>query len=237
MEVYHRDELIEKNQNGVLYHHGIKGMKWGVRRTPEQLGHTTDKVKKAAKSAGTAIVRGAKKAGSAAVTTIKNKRAESKQKKADKEEVKRNKRTSKKKLEDMTNEELRSHIERMRLEQQYAQLSPKKVSAGKKFVDAAINQVIAPSVTNAAKNYLQGSLNKMVSDALKDADPEASVKKQIAKMQNQKQKAELEDFLSTRELNQQVKELRLEKQQADLYDYLVDRRDKKIKGYLPESTS
>lgn len=137
----------------------------------------------------------------------------------------------------MTNEELRSHIERMRLEQQYAQLSPKKVSAGKKFVDAAINQVIAPSVTNAAKNYLQGSLNKMVSDALKDADPEASVKKQIAKMQNQKQKAELEDFLSTRELNQQVKELRLEKQQADLYDYLVDRRDKKIKGYLPESTS
>lgn len=24
-----------------LYHHGIKGMKWGVRRTPEQLGHIT----------------------------------------------------------------------------------------------------------------------------------------------------------------------------------------------------
>lgn len=25
--------------NGELRHHGVKGMKWGVRRTPEELGH------------------------------------------------------------------------------------------------------------------------------------------------------------------------------------------------------
>lgn len=32
-----------------LYHHGIKGMKWGVRRTPAQLGHKpyTDKPERA----------------------------------------------------------------------------------------------------------------------------------------------------------------------------------------------
>ena len=28
-----------------IYHHGIKGMKWGVRRTPEQLGQRFKKTK------------------------------------------------------------------------------------------------------------------------------------------------------------------------------------------------
>lgn len=27
-----------------LYHHGIKGMKWGIRRTPQQLGHKIEKL-------------------------------------------------------------------------------------------------------------------------------------------------------------------------------------------------
>lgn len=33
-----------------LYHHGVKGMKWGVRRTPEQLGRRVEKLKKRNKS-------------------------------------------------------------------------------------------------------------------------------------------------------------------------------------------
>ena len=33
-----------------LCHYGVKGMKWGVRRTPEQLGHASKKVDKSRKS-------------------------------------------------------------------------------------------------------------------------------------------------------------------------------------------
>ena len=33
--------IYESYLGGVLIHHGVKGMKWGVRRTPEQLGHRT----------------------------------------------------------------------------------------------------------------------------------------------------------------------------------------------------
>ena len=36
---YDRMTTIEKPSLNDVYHHGIKGMKWGVRRTPEQLGH------------------------------------------------------------------------------------------------------------------------------------------------------------------------------------------------------
>lgn len=34
--------IYESYLGGVLIHHGVKGMKWGVRRTPEQLGHITN---------------------------------------------------------------------------------------------------------------------------------------------------------------------------------------------------
>lgn len=34
--------IYESYLGGVLIHHGVKGMKWGVRRTPEQLGHVTN---------------------------------------------------------------------------------------------------------------------------------------------------------------------------------------------------
>ena len=38
--------MDEERLNEFLEHHGIKGQRWGIRRTPEQLGHKVDKLKK-----------------------------------------------------------------------------------------------------------------------------------------------------------------------------------------------
>lgn len=47
-----------------LYHHGIKGMKWGVRRTPEQLGRSSGQKRKRAGNNIKSLLRRARKAPS-----------------------------------------------------------------------------------------------------------------------------------------------------------------------------
>ena len=125
-----------------LYHYGVKGMKWGIRRTPAQLGHD---VSKRAKKVGSAVGSTLKKAGSSTISAIKSRQAA-------KKNAKELKKIRKKPLSEMSDDELRRTIQRMQLEQQYASLQPKKVSAGKKFV----NDFVLQPASNAAKQYISG---------------------------------------------------------------------------------
>ena len=99
-----------------LYHYGVKGMKWGIRRTPAQLGH---KVGKAAKSAG----RGIKNAVGKAAESRKAKKEAKKQ-------AELNKKVRKKKISELTDDELKQKIARLELEKRYRDLvkdsQPKK---------------------------------------------------------------------------------------------------------------
>lgn len=205
-----------------LYHYGVKGMKWGIRRTPAQLGHD---VSKRAKKVGSAVGSTLKKAGSSTISAIKSRQAA-------KKNAKELKKIRKKPLSEMSDDELRRTIQRMQLEQQYASLQPKKVSAGKKFV----NDFVLQPASNAAKQYISGQLNKMVQQQLKDKDPLERLRKEVSEQSLRKQQQELEDFFATSELNSQVKDLRLQKQQIDLYNNLANYRSQ-FKGYLPEKTS
>lgn len=81
----------------------------------------------------------------------------------------------KKKLSEMTNDELRAYTQRMMLEKQYKELSKTELSAGKKFVNGIINTA-TKGATDAVNNYIKKLasdnvdklLKKTIGDKVKD---------------------------------------------------------------------
>lgn len=129
--------------NTELYHHGIKGQRWGIRRYQNKDGSLTPAGKKRAAKLENEYTKltGKKPGGDKTEST--------------KPDVKKPK-----KLSEMSDAELQAVVNRMNLEQRYNQLNPKKVSAGEKFVKKAANDVIVPVVTEVARNSLRDMLSK-----------------------------------------------------------------------------
>lgn len=121
-----------------LYHYGIKGMKWGIRRTEAQL----------------ARARGQRPSSESA---SKNTSATAKAKSST---------PARKKVSEMSDDELRQAVQRLQFEQQYRKLNPEKVSAGKKFATKVMNDVVVPAVTEVARNTLRNALTSAVESAI-----------------------------------------------------------------------
>lgn len=170
-------------EDSELYHHGIKGMKWGIRRTREQLGYkTSPKKKKRSPNDESAVTKTVKKAGKAIGTAASNANAKRKERKEEERRTKearaRNEKLKNKPISDMTDEELRQKIARIQLENQYKALNPKKVSAGEKFAKTVLNDVIAPAAKNAGRQYLEKSLKKYLGLDEKQVDELSKLRKE-----------------------------------------------------------
>lgn len=121
--------------NTELTHHGIKGMHWGVRRTPEQLERDRGHI-----NAASSIVNEAKKINNS-VSNIRSN-------------------TKKKDVSKMTDQELRDKVNRLNLEQQYSQLSGNRISKGQQYVRntlevAGSTLAIASSIVGIAAGIKQ----------------------------------------------------------------------------------
>ena len=129
--------------NNELYHHGVKGMKWGVKKTPvrsssgntrKQKFNTMSLFKKKK------ITRNASVAKSSPAQT--------------------------KSVKDMSDDELRRKIERVRLEQQYQQLNPPTVSRGQEIAKRVMNHVIVPAAEEAGKQIVKSILTNSANKEL-----------------------------------------------------------------------
>lgn len=123
-----------------LYHHGIKGMKWGVRRTPAQLGHDT----------GGVDLQKAKKKVDAANTIVNETRNINNN--VSKKQAKKVQKQKMSEVKSMSDQELRERVNRLNMEQQYIRMSSEQMNAGRANVNSVLNNV--GTVVNVASSAL-----------------------------------------------------------------------------------
>lgn len=120
-----------------LYHWGIKGMKWGIRRYQNPDGSLTEKGKKRYTNPdGTLNKKGQKKFGKHPMEKVMEKKS----------------------AKDMTDEELDRAITRARKEEEYNRLHPEP----KTKQSVLMNDVLKPAAISAGKNLVSKLMNQAV---------------------------------------------------------------------------
>lgn len=251
-----------------LAHHGVKGQKHGVRQWQNKDGSLTPAgrihygvgaARNATSKAGKAIGRAVSKAGNAirkkvAPTNVElNAQIRKQQSKIlnrqKREELKRLKKTgrienpSKKKIRDLTDEELNDRITRLQKEAQLASLeASRNISPGKKAVgdallnagSSALKEVSKDLLTKAGKKYLgldDSDTAKARAEKYKDALSEMKAKNEYEEYKKTYKQREEDAVLKRAAERSKYRQTIINEQKAkvDLYTKKNDKKKKKNK--------
>ena len=143
------------NYPNELYHHGILGMKWGIRRFQNKDGSLTAAGKKRAQQDTEEVNEDYKKAH-----TSKN-------------------------INTMSNQELKDVNKRLQMENEYSKLTNKNNTAGKKFVSGVLLTAATTIAGKYATKYMDKGVEyitkKITKNSIKNAAAATVVANQIRK--------------------------------------------------------
>lgn len=205
---------------GELWHHGILGQKWGVRRYQNADGTWTDRGKKMRRDEDAAAAKdkaskekqaakAAKKSANADKATQKKiQRIRNEKIKAEQDRIHKIKTGDLKTIQEMqrkgqlSNQELQEAINRLRLQNQLSELGPKKKTVFEKLSSAGQKVQTVANFVNAGKNAVNAVqsfsdiLNKNKSESNLDAlraKGKGLVSEDILSMASELSTAELQD--------------------------------------------
>ena len=127
-----------------LYHHGVKGMKWGVKKTPVRSSSGNPRKRK---SNTLSLFKKKKTTRNSSVAKSSPEQTKS--------------------VKDMSDDELQRKIDRARLEQKYLELNPETVSRGRRIAKSVKDDMIVPAAVDigkqVAKSIMANVVNKVLS--------------------------------------------------------------------------
>ncbi len=139
--------MVTVVRDGELYHHGILGQRWGVRRTPEQLGHGPSGNSSKGNSSKVEASRNARRG----LSPIGRKKTKA--------------RTLMDEMDSMSDQELRQRINRLQMEQQLSQLDRQQREASMGlFEPSAIDRELIRQELEEVYNNKTGKMEFMPSD-------------------------------------------------------------------------